>query len=88
MVGDGKMASDPTAGSGILQVHPKDYRPTYEPSKRRITWPNSAIATPNGQKIDTPGSGVPPIFEWQIASYDRPLSGEWFENFSKRSVHD
>jgi phage terminase large subunit-like protein len=45
MVGDGKMASDPTAGSGILQVHPKDYRPTYEPSKRRITWPNGAIAT-------------------------------------------
>ena len=22
----------------------------------------------NGQKIDTQGSGVPPIFEWQIAS--------------------
>ena len=44
MVGDGKMASDPTAGSGILQVHPKDFRPTYEPSKRRLTWPNGAIA--------------------------------------------
>jgi phage terminase large subunit-like protein len=45
IVGDGKMASDPTAGSGILQVHPKDYRPQYEWSKRRITWPNGAIAT-------------------------------------------
>jgi phage terminase large subunit-like protein len=45
MVGDGKMASDPTAGSGVLQVHPKDFRPTYEPSKRRLTWPNGAIAT-------------------------------------------
>jgi phage terminase large subunit-like protein len=27
MVGDGKMLSDPTAGSGILQVHPADFRP-------------------------------------------------------------
>lgn len=31
--------------SGILRCHPKDYRPTYEPSKRRLTWPNGAIAT-------------------------------------------
>jgi phage terminase large subunit-like protein len=45
MTGDGKPASDPTAGSGILQVHPKAFRPTYEPSKRRLTWPNGAIAT-------------------------------------------
>jgi phage terminase large subunit-like protein len=45
MVGDGKIASDPTAGAGILQVHPKDFRPEYGPSKRRITWPNGAIAT-------------------------------------------
>lgn len=31
--------------SGILAVHPKDMRPTYEVSKRRLTWPNGAIAT-------------------------------------------
>lgn len=31
--------------SGILAVHPKDYRPLYEPSKRRLTWPNGASAT-------------------------------------------
>jgi phage terminase large subunit-like protein len=31
--------------SGILAVHPKDFRPTYEPSKRRLTWPNGAQAT-------------------------------------------
>jgi len=31
--------------SGILSVHPPDFRPTYEPSKRRLTWPNGAIAT-------------------------------------------
>lgn len=31
--------------SGILAVHPKWDRPNYEPSKRRLTWPNGAIAT-------------------------------------------
>lgn len=31
--------------SGILAVHPPDMRPAYEPSKRRLTWPNGAMAT-------------------------------------------
>lgn len=31
--------------SGILAVHPPDFRPHYEPSKRRLTWPNGAMAT-------------------------------------------
>lgn len=31
--------------SGILNCHPKEFRPHYEPSKRRLTWPNGAIAT-------------------------------------------
>lgn len=31
--------------SGILSVHPKAERPLYEPSKRRLTWPNGSIAT-------------------------------------------
>lgn len=31
--------------SGILAVSPPWFRPKYEPSKRRITWPNGAIAT-------------------------------------------
>ena len=33
MVGDGK---GPGEGSGLLQVHPKDFMPTYESSKRRL----------------------------------------------------
>ncbi|MFZ1922692.1 MAG: terminase family protein [Xanthobacteraceae bacterium] len=45
MVGDGKAASDTRAGSGLLQIHPKGFRPVYEPSKRRLTWPNGAVAT-------------------------------------------
>jgi phage terminase large subunit-like protein len=31
--------------SGILAISPSWNRPTYEPSKRRLTWPNGAIAT-------------------------------------------
>lgn len=31
--------------SGLLAVHPRGFRPLYEPSKRRLTWPNGAIAT-------------------------------------------
>lgn len=31
--------------SGILGVHPKAFRPTYQPSMRRLTWPNGAVAT-------------------------------------------
>ena len=31
--------------SGLLAISPDDDRPTYEPSKRRLTWPNGAIAT-------------------------------------------
>lgn len=31
--------------SGILAIHPKDYRPLYQPALRRITWPNGAWAS-------------------------------------------
>lgn len=31
--------------SGILAVARPEFRPIYEPSKRRLTWPNGAIAT-------------------------------------------
>jgi phage terminase large subunit-like protein len=42
MVGDGK---GPEEASGILQVHPKEFRPVYNSSLRRLTWPNGAIAS-------------------------------------------
>jgi len=31
--------------SGLLAVHPKDFRPVYSPSKNTLTWPNGALAT-------------------------------------------
>ncbi len=30
--------------SGILAIAPRWFRPTYEPSKRKLTWPNGALA--------------------------------------------
>jgi phage terminase large subunit-like protein len=30
--------------SGLLAIHPRAFRPKFEPSKRRLTWPNGAIA--------------------------------------------
>src|SRR3712207_7606152 len=31
--------------SGLLAISPPWFRPHYEPSKRRVTWPNGAVAT-------------------------------------------
>jgi phage terminase large subunit-like protein len=31
--------------SGILAISPGPERPLYEPNKRRLTWPNGAVAT-------------------------------------------
>lgn len=41
LVGEGKVDG---VGSGLLRIHSKDFRPTYEPSKRKLTWPNGAFA--------------------------------------------
>jgi phage terminase large subunit-like protein len=30
--------------AGLLACHPKDFRPTYYPSKRMVEWPNGAVA--------------------------------------------
>jgi phage terminase large subunit-like protein len=30
--------------SGIMAISPPDFRPKYEPTKRRLTWPNGSIA--------------------------------------------
>lgn len=39
--------------SGILAISPDHERPVYEPSKRRLTWPNGAVATTyNGTEPD------------------------------------
>ena len=54
-IGGGYRTMGPTAAdarnvmvegaSGILAISPGPERPLYEPSKRRLTWPNGAVAT-------------------------------------------
>ena len=36
--------------TGILRISPPEFKPTYEPSKRRLTWPNGCTATTFGAR--------------------------------------
>jgi phage terminase large subunit-like protein len=63
--------------SGILAVSRPDFRPVYEPSKRRLTWPNGAIAT--AYSADTPDQLRGPQHSWawpdEIAAW--PYRDTW-----------
>lgn len=48
--------------SGILECSPPDFRPKYEPSKRRLTWPNGSRAT--AFTADKPERLRGPQFHW------------------------
>lgn len=72
MIGDGRI---PGEGSGLLQVHPKDFMPLYEPSKRRLTWPNGCVASIyNGSEPDQlrgpqhSAAWCDELAKWQYAS--------------------
>ncbi len=60
--------------SGILALSPPDFRPVYEPSKRRLTWPNGVFAM--AYSADKPDRlrGTNTYFTWgdepQIWRYD------------------
>lgn len=50
--------------SGLLSISPPDFMPVYQPSNRRVTWPNGAIATVYSS--ETPGAlrGPQHHFAW------------------------
>lgn len=61
--------------SGILACSPRDFMPKYEPSKRRLTWPNGAKATLfsaedydslRGPQFD--GAWLDELCKWRYAS--------------------
>lgn len=61
--------------SGILACSPRDFMPKYEPSKRRLTWPNGAVATLfsaedfdslRGPQFD--GAWLDELCKWRYAS--------------------
>lgn len=60
--------------SGILACSPADFYPKYEPSKRRLTWPNGAIAT--GYTAEKPRLLRGPQFHWawadELAAWQYP----------------
>ena len=51
--------------SGVVNTAPPDFRPLYEPSKRRLTWPNGAQATLFS--ADEPDRLRGPQCHWAIA---------------------
>lgn len=48
--------------SGILNISPSNFMPKYEPSKRRLTWPNGSMATTFS--ADEPRALRGPQFHW------------------------
>jgi predicted phage terminase large subunit-like protein len=60
--------------SGLLAIYPEWERPLYEPSKRRLTWPNGAVATT--YSADEPDRLRGPQHEWawadEIAAWQYP----------------
>lgn len=51
--------------SGILAISPPWFKPTYEPSKRRLTWPNGSVATL--YSADKPDLLRGPQHHWAVA---------------------
>ena len=69
--------------SGILAISPPWFAPKYEPSKRRLTWPNGAIATTysaeDPEQLRGPqhdGAWCDEIAKWRYAeTYDNLMFG-------------
>jgi phage terminase large subunit-like protein len=82
MVGSGLEGIE--GATGILCVSPLDFRPTYEPSKRTLSWPNGTVATlysaeePDRLRGPQHGWGwVDEVAAWdkQAAAFDQFLFG-------------
>ena len=61
--------------SGLLAVHPPDTRPRYEPSKRRLTWPNGAVGSVFS--AEEPGRLRGP--QYDLVWGDEPASRNWLK---------
>jgi phage terminase large subunit-like protein len=66
--------------SGIMTIAPPDHRPVYEPSKKRLTWPNGAIATVfSGEEPDRL-RGPEHYYAWLDEPAHWPLIQECWDN--------
>lgn len=72
--------------SGILACSPPWMRPTYEPSKRRLTWPNGAVATLYDAREPDQLRGPQHDFLWfdEFRKYGKAGHGETFQTLAAR----
>ncbi len=66
--------------SGILTIAPPDHRPLYEPSKKRLTWPNGSIATIFSAEEPDRLRGPEHYFAWLDEPAHWPLIQECWDN--------
>jgi phage terminase large subunit-like protein len=66
--------------SGIMTIAPPDHRPTYEPSKRRLTWPNGAIGTIFSAEEPDRLRGPEHYYAWLDEPAHWPLIQECWDN--------
>ena len=66
--------------SGLLNICPPDFKPLYEPSKRRLTWPNGAVATTYSADEPERLRGPQHDFGWcdEIAAWRYPATFDMF----------
>jgi predicted phage terminase large subunit-like protein len=66
--------------SGLMNICPPNNRPLYEPSKRRLTWPNGAIATTYSADEPERLRGPQHDAGWldELASWRRPETFDMF----------
>lgn len=66
--------------SGILTIAPPDHRPVYEPSKKRLTWPNGAIGTLFSAEEPDRLRGPEHYYAWLDEAAHWPLVQECWDN--------
>lgn len=66
--------------SGILTIAPPDHRPVYEPSKKRLTWPNGSIGTIFSAEEPDRLRGPEHYYAWCDEPAHWPLIQECWDN--------
>jgi phage terminase large subunit-like protein len=66
--------------SGLLTIHPPGKRPNYEPSKRRLTWPNGCVATLFSAEEPDRLRGPEHYFVWADEPAHWPLVQQAWDN--------
>ncbi|WP_336857201.1 DNA-packaging protein [Sinomonas albida] len=64
--------------SGILACSPPDFMPEYEPSKRRLTWPNGSVATCYSAEVPSQLRGPQHAWAWadEVSSWTDAAKGD------------